>query len=134
MPRSKRPMNLSSIVSLLVENFLPALRQKYLFSNFEQSGLNRKYSLQDRPHKVILHCLDRLASSARFTQDNVSIVDKEGIFEVKQIKGNCYTVTFKEHSCTVNIRVPYYLEHTHISNCSTWAFTQAHVASFDEVF
>ncbi len=30
--------------------------------------------------------------------------------------------------------IPYYLEHTHISNCSTWAFIQAHIASFDEVF
>ena len=33
MPRNKRSMNLSSIVSLLMETFLPALRQKYLFAN-----------------------------------------------------------------------------------------------------
>ncbi len=31
-------------------------------------------------------------------------------------------------------QVPYYLEQRHISNCSTRAFIQAHVASFDEVF
>lgn len=59
MPRSKRCMSLSSIVSLLVEAFLPALRQKYLFANFEQSHLNRKYDyipsyLQNRPLEVIL--------------------------------------------------------------------------------
>ncbi len=28
-------------------------------------------------------------------------------------------------------KVPYYLEQRHISNCSTRAFIQAHVASFD---
>ena len=73
MPRKKHSMNLSSIVSLLIETFLPALRQKYLFSNFEQSNLNHKYKdyvpsyLQNRPREVILHCLDRKASSARFT-------------------------------------------------------------------
>ena len=107
MPRNKHSMNLSSIVSLLVENFLPSFRQKYLFSNFEQSSLNRKYNecvpsyLQDRPREVILHCLDRKTSSARFTQTDITVVDnEEGIFEIKNSKGHSYTVKFATPSCT----------------------------------
>ena len=107
MPRSKRSMNLSSIVSLLVEIFLPALRQKYLFANFEQSHLNRKYNdyipsyLQNRPREVILHCLDRKASSARYTSNDITVVDNEmGIFEVANAKGHSYTVKFSVPSCS----------------------------------
>lgn len=107
MPRSKRSMNLSLIVSLLVETFLPALRQKYLFANFEQSHLNRKYNdyiplyLQNRPREVILHCLDRKASSARYTSNDITVVDsKTGIFEVANAKGYSYTVKFTIPSCS----------------------------------
>ena len=107
MPRSKRSMNLSSIVSLLVEVFLPALRQKYLFANFEQSHVNRKYNdhipsyLQNRPREVILHCLDRKASSTRYTNDDITMVDnKTGVFEVANAKGYSYTVDFTTPSCS----------------------------------
>ena len=101
-------MNLSSIVSLLQEVFLPALRQKYLFSNFEQSSVNRKYNecvpsyLQNRPRKVILHCLDRKASSARFTQNDIFVDDNEtGVFRVANSKGDAfYVVNFSTPSCT----------------------------------
>ena len=37
LPRAKRSTNLSGIVATIVDTFLPALRQKYLFANFEQS-------------------------------------------------------------------------------------------------
>ena len=107
MPRSKRSINLSSIVSLLVEIFLPALRQKYLFTNFEQSHLNRKYNnyipsyLHNRPRDVILYCLDRKASSARYTSNDITVVDKtNGIFEVVNAKGHAYTVKFEIPSCS----------------------------------
>ena len=39
LPRAKRSMNLSGIATLLIDTFLPALRQKYLFSNFENAVL-----------------------------------------------------------------------------------------------
>ena len=106
IPRNKRSMNLSSIVSLLIETFLPALRQKYLFSNFEQSNLKRKYKdcvpsyLQNQPREVILHCLDRKASSARFTCDDVTVVDNQTVFEVASTKGYTYTVNFAIPSCS----------------------------------
>ena len=61
LPRGQRSINLSKIVTLLVETFLPALRQKYLFANFEQSSVNRRYKdeipkyLHNKPKAVILH-------------------------------------------------------------------------------
>ena len=106
MPKSKRSMNLSSIMSLLVETFLPALRQKYLFANFEQSHLNRKYNnyippyLYNRLRETILHCLARKSSSARYTSNDITVVDdKTGIFEVANAKGYSYTVKLTVPSC-----------------------------------
>ena len=77
LPRARRGTNLSGIVTTLVDTctFLPALRQKYLFSNFEQSSANRKYKdsipnyLHDRPKAVIL---DRKASSSKFEPEDVT--------------------------------------------------------------
>ena len=107
MPRNKRSMNLSAIVTLLIETFLPSLRKKYLFANFEQSTGNRKYKdyvpsyLQNRPRVVILHCLDRKASSARFTVDDIIVTDNEkGSFEVYNAKKNAYAVDFSVPSCS----------------------------------
>lgn len=136
-------MNLSSIVSLLVETFLPALRQKYLFANFEQSHLNRKYNnyippyLQNRPREVILHCLDRKASSARYTENDITVVDdKTGVFEVTNSKGYSYTVKVSVPSCSC----PDWAEHHYpckhffavFHHHSTWdwnALPQAYLSS-----
>jgi len=89
LPKGRRSTNLSGIVTILIETFLPALRQKYLFANFEQSSMNRRYKdcipeyLHNRPKAVVLHCLDRKASSARFTATDVTITDsRKGVFEV----------------------------------------------------
>ena len=93
-------MNLSGIATLLVDTFLPALRQKYLFSNFEQCSANRKYKdsipsyLHNRPKAVILHCLDRKTNSTKFEG-----ATGEGIFKV-QSGDNVYTINFKTPSCT----------------------------------
>ena len=46
LPWGQRSINLSKIVTLFVETFLPALRQKYLFANFEQSSVNRRYKMR----------------------------------------------------------------------------------------
>ena len=90
----------------MIETFLPALCQKYLFANFEQSSMNRKYKdcipeyLHNRPKAVVLHCLDRKASSARFTAADVIITDSsKGVFEVKS-GDNTYEVDFQTPLCT----------------------------------
>ena len=105
LPRARRATNLSGIVTTLVEIFLPSLRQKYLFSNFEQSSANRKYKdsiptyLHNRPKGVILHCLDRKATSSQFKAEDVHLTTSEGIFEVKS-GDNTYTVDFRSPLCT----------------------------------
>ena len=97
-------MNLSGIASLLIDTFLPALRQKYLFSKLEQCSANRKYKdsipsyLHNRPKAVILHCLDRNTSSIKFEPEDISS-ESEGVFKV-QSGENAYTVDFKTPSCT----------------------------------
>lgn len=97
-------MNLSGIVTLLIDTFLPSLRQKYLFSNFEQCSANRKYKdsipsyLHNRPKELILHCLDRKTNSSKFELEDVHITS-EGVFKV-QSGENVYTVDFKTPSCT----------------------------------
>ena len=106
LPRGKRSTNLSGIVTTLLDIFLPALRQKYLFSNFEQTSTNRKYKdyiptyLYDRPKTVILHCLDRKARSCKFEAEDVTNMS-DGVFEVKSGE-NVYTINFKGPSCSCN--------------------------------
>ena len=89
-----------------METFLPALRQKYLFANFEQSSENRIYKdyipvyLHNRPREVILHSLDRKASSACFTEDDITVLDNgKGIFEVTSSK-KVYNIDFTAPSCS----------------------------------
>ena len=107
LPRGQRSINLSKIVTLLVETFLPALRQKYLFANFEQSSVNRRYKdeipkyLHNKPKAVILHCLDRKASSACFCSDDINDIDAtRGIFQVNSTEAHQYTVNFNIPSCS----------------------------------
>ena len=105
LPRRKQ-LNLSGVVTTIVETFLPALRQKYLFAIFEQSSCNQTYKnhipvyLHNRPRNVILHCLDRKASSAKYSTDDVEDVDSSsGVFNVKSGE-NSYTLDFQIPSCT----------------------------------
>ena len=97
LPRAKRSTNLSGIVTILIDTFLP---QKYLFSNFEQSSTNRKYKenvptyLHNRPKDVIHHCLDRKATSSTFDEEDVSTTTSRGVFEVKS-GSNVYKVNFQ---------------------------------------
>lgn len=107
LPRGQRSINLSKIVTLLVETFLPTLRQKYLFANFEQSSVNRRYKdeipkyLHNKPKTVILHCLDRKASSARFCSDDITDIDAtKGIFQVNSTDAHQYTINFIISSCS----------------------------------
>ena len=109
LPRSQWAINLSKLVTLLVETFLPALRHKYLFANFEQSSANRRYKdeipkyLHNKPKAVILHCLDRKASSACFCEDDITDLDTaNGIFQVNSSKAQAhqYRVDFSVPTCS----------------------------------
>ena len=62
LPRTKRQTTLSNTITLLVENYLPCCKQKYLVKNYQQSSQYRSYKnfipsyLHDRPRSVVLHC------------------------------------------------------------------------------
>ena len=94
-------MTLSSIATILIEDYLPDAQRKYLFQNFQQSPHYRSYNdnipayLQGRPRNTILHCLDRKGSSNKFTSEDITDIDtKEGVFSVCSSKGRIYTVNF----------------------------------------
>ena len=89
-------MTPSHIINSITNGFLPALHYKYVFKNFKQSDLYQSYNpsvvpdyLQGRPKQTILHCLHRLASSNKFShQDVTQVAPNSGKFTVKGNKGN----------------------------------------------
>ena len=92
---------MSNTITLLVENYLPCCKQKYLVKNYQLLSQYRSYKsyipsyLHDRPRSVILHCLDRKSNSAKFSAESIHDVDSEkGIFEVEKESGHRYEVNF----------------------------------------
>ena len=101
LPRKRRQTTLSNTITLLVENYLPCCKQKYLVKNYQQSSQYRSYKnfvppyLHDRPRSVILHCLDRKSNSSKFPAESIHDVDsKKGIFEVEKASGCKYKINF----------------------------------------
>ena len=43
LPRQRKDTRLSSVVSILIDHFLPENHHKYLFLNYKRSGSNRSY-------------------------------------------------------------------------------------------
>ena len=70
---------LSSIITLIVETFLPESFQKYLFLNYKQSSQYRAYNsivpdyLHDRPKTVISHSLERRAKALKYTTEDITV-------------------------------------------------------------
>lgn len=97
-------MMLSSIITLIVEVFLPESYQKYLFLNYKQSSHNRTYNsfvpdyLHDRPKAVISHCLERRSKALKYTMEDVTVIDD--IFAVKGTSGKEHSITFVQPSCS----------------------------------
>lgn len=92
---------MSSLVTLLIESFLPEAHQKYLYLNYSQSTQYRTYKsfvpdyLKGRPHSTILHCLKRKAKALKYSSDDVVMVDEKlGIFEVKGSKDKTHVTKF----------------------------------------
>ena len=101
LPRKKHTATLSSTISILIEQYLPSCKQKYLFLNYQQSSQYRSYKsfvptyLHDRPRSVILHCLDRKSNSSKYQSDSIQDVDNtSGIFVVVKPGGKKYIVNF----------------------------------------
>ena len=101
LPRQKKAISLSGLITVLVEAFLPESYQKYLFLNYKQSTSYRSYKdfvpeyLHGRPRTTILHCLDRKANSSKYMASDVEVIDSDkGIFTVNGSGDNKYTIDF----------------------------------------
>ena len=59
----RKPLSLSRVATVIIEEFLPEQQHKYLFLNFLMDSTYRAYNthvpsyLQGRLKKIILHCL-----------------------------------------------------------------------------
>ena len=109
LPRRQK-VTLSNIMCIIVEQYLPSCKQKYLFNNYRQLSSYRMYKasitayLHNRPRSVVIHCLNRMTKVNRYTiQDTM---EGDGIFEVLKDTGSKQTVNFglaaedKMPSCT----------------------------------
>ena len=119
LPR-KKSMTLSSIVTLIIETFLPESHQKYLFLNYKQSSEYRSYKdfvpeyLHGRPRSTISHCLERRSKSLKYTNEDVTIIDEEkGYFTVMGTSGKKHEVTFSDPSCTCRDWITFHLPCKH---------------------
>ena len=103
LPKRKR-LSLSSIIVLLVQEFLPDTHRKYLFENFKMTSDYRQYKsfvpdyLHNRPRSVIKHCLERKSNGQKYAKEDVSCID--GIYGKFQVKGsaNTHNIDFGKES------------------------------------
>ena len=100
LPKGKS-ITLSHLVTILVEEFLPEILQKYQKENFAMSESYRSYNefvpdyLKGRPRSVILHCLSRIRKADRFLKESVQQLDTSDQFRVESTSGKQHTVNFK---------------------------------------
>ena len=116
----KKKMMLSSIITLIVETFLPESFQKYLFLNYKQSSQYRTYNsivpdyLHDRPKTVISHSLERRAKALKYTTEDITVIDDEnGIFSVKGTSGKDHNISFGLPSCSCRDWITWHLPCKH---------------------
>lgn len=99
LPRHKKSLDLSTLITILVDGFLPETYQKYLYLNYKQSTTYRSYKdfipeyLHGRPRATILHCLDRKANSAKYSDEDV-MAESRGVFSVSGSGDKRYIVNF----------------------------------------
>ena len=99
LPRGKN-ITLSHLVTILVDEFLPKMLQKYQKENFAMSESYRSYNefvpkyLKGRPRSVILHCLSRIRKGEKFTKESVKHIRESNQFIVKSASGKEHTLKF----------------------------------------
>ena len=108
----RKSQSLSSVATIIVEQFLPEQHRKYLFLNFQMDPTYRAYNshvpnyLQGHPKKVILHCLGREEKARRqlSEKDLLEADEENGVFLVRGTLGTNYKVDFgslsHKPSCT----------------------------------
>ena len=99
LPRGKH-ITLSHLVTILVDEFLPEMLQKYKKENFAMSESYRSYNefvpeyLKGRPRPVILHCLTRIRKGEKFTKESVKHTSESNQFTIKNASGKEHTLKF----------------------------------------
>ena len=111
LPRGK--VSLTSLLAILVEEFVPEQKKKYLIPTVSQGSGFRKYNdfvphfLHNRPHTVIKHCLARRLQARSFNPDDITIND-EGVFHVKSSdQDGHYVVDYGTPKCTCSDYLKY---------------------------
>ncbi len=104
LPR-KRNINLSRLVTILYEDFIPESHNKYMFLNYHASSTYRSYNnfvpeyLNGRPRQVILHCLERKSNSRKYSEEDILNRDTvKGIFTITGSSGKVHTVDFGQET------------------------------------
>lgn len=101
LPRRKN-ITLSQVATIVVNNFLPDHRKRYIQLNYKQCSNCRAYDgrlvpsyLHDRPRSTIIHCLRRKAEGEKLPSNYVTCIDLcTGKFQVKGREEQNYTVSF----------------------------------------
>ncbi|XP_028412496.1 uncharacterized protein LOC114535333 [Dendronephthya gigantea] len=98
---------LSVMLTVLIEDFLPDQYLKYVELNTKLQSNYRQYTsdvpsyLHERPHPMIKHCMERLASSEDTMPAHINVVDDvHGKFEVRSQDDSSkfYTLSFGSDS------------------------------------
>ena len=103
MPKT-RASTLSALVTLLVERFLPDAQQRYVLPNVKASDWYRTYNnfvpayLRDRPRSVVLHCMNQQSRGNKYTDNDLSLGEGEGIFLIQKKDGSQQVVNFGKNS------------------------------------
>ena len=103
-----KPLSLSRVATVIIEEFLPEQQRKYLFLNFQMDSTYRAYNtrvpsyLQGRPKKIILHCLGREEKARKqLSEKDILQSDEEnGKFVIQGNSGSTYTVDFGRKTST----------------------------------
>ena len=102
-------MTLSALARVLVESFLPDMRQKYVMNNLKASEWYRQYNsfvpvfLRGRPRTLIAHCLERQARAKKYDSTDIVPSTQKGVFTLIKPSGRSHTIDFGiegEPSCT----------------------------------
>lgn len=99
----QKNLTLSSLLSTLIEHFLPDMYEKYAREQFQMTCAYRQYYswvpafLHQRPRSVIAHTMQRIKSCEKegYTDVDIETVNNEqGEFRVKTRSGHIYNVNF----------------------------------------
>ena len=135
---NRKNITLSSLVSHIIESFLPDRYQKYLLQNYQMTEAYRSYSdiipdyLRTRPHSVIIHCLDRVRKANKFSSTDVQEGESEGCFNVTSQSGKVdhvdLGVTSTVPSCTCMDWIRHHIPLNSLDDsANSWSSQQLHV-------